>query len=306
MNQSASFWPACAVFALATGCASEEPAGTEPEVDALVSKSADIKALDAMVDEINGYRSLDDYVVVARKQFPQSLVVDLSHRCSNNDRVVSEAGTKLTVREGSSKRLRQVTRVWSTWTGAGKNTSHTVHESAVYDSSGKLRVLVLDVDSDHLLDEVYMAKLFVENEAVPRRTKALGVLDTTQKKVEVANSADDLQTSGSSAQYRIYLDASGRKVLETVRRGLEYSSVQSSAGQHAAGASPPVLYDEKGIHPSPAKSRFRFSAIFPVAVGYPVELPEVVVRPSESWASRALTKPTDNPEAILKQLPVCK
>jgi hypothetical protein len=282
-------------------CATQpsESATSSADVSALspAHKSAEVQALDAMVTAINGTASVDAWNVEHPRDFEDDL--DTSRladaRCTATG--VVESSTRWITRDRATARIRKLGLTWSGWRG---DVSTTHHETYHYDASGRLRVVVVDVEDEHMLDDAYMANVTAHDEQIRREAQAIP-LDSEEHKVEAAQKARDLEDSTTVTQIRIYFSESGERIYETMRPGLErarkldYGDVDDT---------PPVLYGD--IHPANVTARPVLEHLFPSPMYRFEPLPEYEVPADQSALHDLVASAPKDAEASLSAPTVCR
>jgi len=286
------------VAGVALGCSSTESVTAEEDVSAgeqaftRARKTAEVKALDALVTSINGYASPDAYLVEHPRDYVDGLdssrLQDGSPRCEG--RVVNEAAVRAWTRERSTGHVR---KVGVTWSGERGDVSITSHETGHYDAEGQLRVVVVDRESDHVLDDAFMADVMRHNERINQELRTMPS-GSEAEKVALAQKGRELRDSTTVVQYRIYYRADGTKLYETVRKGLERARAIDFPDIPSA---PPVLF---GVaFPANVTAEPVLEGLFPHPRHGFRELPELEVPPEESIEGELLVKSGIDAEAAL-------
>lgn len=186
-----------------------------------ITKPADVLPLDKLVMSINGYASAEDYTVNHPANYVEDSVVwpggDLCDKFG-----VVEKPTRQTTRTKAGTLAKMVL----TWTNTTIVSSTTMYESYHYDANGKLRVVVIDQESDHSADPGYMQAIDDQNSTIlqqednaPRSTPA--------EQVAVINLKNQVKDGQLIFQEWLYFSEDAKLVFEMRRIGVEMARAAS-------------------------------------------------------------------------------
>lgn len=171
-----------------------------------------ITELDKLVVDINGYGSPTDYAHHA-DTYVDDAVVWPGIDCSG--KLVSEDATRRTTRTKDGK----LAKLELTWTAATIATRTTTHESYHYEN-GHLRVVVIDQETDHSIDQAYMALVDDANETIMQRLSSMP-RTTPSEQAAAINQERQLRDGQIIVQDWLYFDENGTLIYELRKRGIE-------------------------------------------------------------------------------------
>lgn len=264
------------------------------------TKSAQVIELDALVTAINGYASADAYILEHPRDYDDTLDTSSLERgdprCAGTQ--MNEAQVRDVTRERATGRVR---KLGMTWSGQRGDVHRTAHETYHYDAVGRLRVVVVDLEEDHSLDDAFMAEVDSHNERVQAEHRLLP-FSTEAEQIAVARKARELRDAEVITQYRVYFGTDGAKIYETVRAGLERSRELDYQG--AIDNVPPVLYGS--LHPANVQGEPILVRLYPTPAYSMRALPELQLTAADSIVSSLSATNAFDAEAALAAAPACK
>jgi hypothetical protein len=261
-----------------------------------LDKPADVRELDALVEEINGYASKTAYVVDHPKKYDDETDARFaSVRCGGV--LVNELGLRLVTRSRKDQRLRRLVLEWSS---AREKENLVTYEAYHYDETGALRVVVVDRETDHSLDEAFMKDVSAYNASLSFAIAQMP-RDTESERVAIAQKGQELHGPLTIVQYRVYFRPDGTPFYETRRDGLELARM---ADYPDIPEEPPILY---GVHPANVTAAPFLVALSPAPRYSARALPEAWVTAAQpSIRSELIAANLRDGELSLRAPPVCR
>lgn len=287
-----------AVGLFLVGCAGA-PGESVASDEGAVSESANTVAeLDALVDDINGYASLDAWTIEHARAFSDDLDDRFLQDETCSKLAVNEAKLRGVTRDrGGDKRVRKLDLSYASHEGDVMVSSH---QSYHYDASGHLRVVVIDREEDHMLDEPFMREVDAFNARVKAEHDKLPVVTETDK-VLVSNKLLELRTASRVIQYRLYFREDGSLFAETKSEDLDHARALDF---EAIPQMPPTLYSD--MHPANVVGTPYFTRLFPSPTYAFRPIARTHVPVAESMRGTLIAANPSDGEASLAAKPVCR
>lgn len=287
------------VAAFAAACADHALDLESPEATILqqgqLAKPEEVRALDALVDDINGFGSLDDF-----RAHPARFSDELDERfsetlCPFTEK--SESAARVVTRSREDGRLRKLVR---SWTSTQEKSSVRTHEAYHYDDRGTLRVVIVDQETDHSLDADFMRLVDLHNEEV---TLAIGGMPTTTEaeRIAIVQKGHELRDATTVSQFRVYFRVDGTTFYETRRDALELARADSFPD---IPQDPPTLYGK--VHPANVTALPYLLSLSPKPRYSARALPEILVRETQLSVVSELLGAGEDGEIALMTRPVCR
>jgi hypothetical protein len=204
------------------------------------------------------------------------------------------------IRSVTRDHAKHVRKLGLTYSSHEGDVMVTSHQSYHYDASGKLRVVVIDREEDHTLDEPFLREVDAHNLRL-RDEQAKMPLITEMDKVAVANKLLELRTAERIVQYRLYFRADGSLFAETKSEDLDHARALDF---EAISQMPPTLYSD--LHPANVEGTPYLTNLFPNPLYAMRPLARTNVPAAESMQKTLIAANPSDPEASLAATPICR